>query len=104
MFVWGMGGKEGPALTKTTVTGYPNKTPDPNKNQRVLSDPKKTFRNSLLINDVPKIKNWEIKKHKSKFDLKKNTASHIINRKYSNGTVGSCLRRAAGMRNSGGIP
>ena len=48
MFVWGMGGKGGPALTKTTVTGYPNKTSDPNKNQRVLSDPKKTFRNSLL--------------------------------------------------------
>ena len=34
----------------------------------------------------------EITNHKSKFDLKKNTASHI-NGKYSNGTVGSCLRR-----------
>ena len=48
MFVWGMGGKEGPSLTKTTATGYPNKTSDPNKNQRVLSGPKKPFRNSLF--------------------------------------------------------
>ena len=44
------------------------------------------FRKSKLENQ-----NWEIKIHKSKFDFKKNTASHI-NGKYSNRTAGSCLR------------
>ena len=34
----------------------------------------------------------KLENQKSKFDLEKNTASHI-NGKYSNGTVGSCLRR-----------